>query len=175
MGTFLWDSVANSDFATASRSRSQQHSSSTVELVDDIYMTIDESWLFTTSRSTVTLLIRYFDLFWSCCRTCFYISWQDFHWQQSFLASTWRHRWFCVSPTANTTRRVWTGGSCASCSRLTAPADHVTDWQPTPRISIIFGRTRGAADGTACVFHSAPRCPRPAATNEDRYDVEVDS
>ena len=48
------------NFATASRSRCQQHSSSsssssTVELVDDIYTTVDESWLFTTSRSTVTL------------------------------------------------------------------------------------------------------------------------
>jgi len=45
-------------FATASRSRCQQHSSSSssmVELVDDIYTTVDESWLFTTSRSTVTL------------------------------------------------------------------------------------------------------------------------
>jgi len=47
------------NFATASRSRCQQNSSSssssTVELVDDIYTTIDESWLFTTSRRTVTL------------------------------------------------------------------------------------------------------------------------
>jgi len=44
------------NFATASRSRCQQHSSSstTVEFVDT-YTTIDESWLFTTSRSTVTL------------------------------------------------------------------------------------------------------------------------
>ena len=44
------------NFATASRSRCQQHaSSSTVELVDDTYTTVDESWLFTTSQSTVTL------------------------------------------------------------------------------------------------------------------------
>ena len=47
------------NFATASRSRCQQNSSSsssTVEFVDDIYTTDDESWLFTTSRSTVTPL-----------------------------------------------------------------------------------------------------------------------
>ena len=46
------------NFATASRSRCQQNSpssSSTVELVDNTYTTIDESWLFTASRSTVTL------------------------------------------------------------------------------------------------------------------------
>jgi len=45
------------NFATASRSRCQQNSlsSSTVELVDDTYTTVDESWLFTTSRSSVTL------------------------------------------------------------------------------------------------------------------------
>jgi len=48
------------NFTTASRSRCQQNSSSsssssTVELVDDTYTTIDKSWLFTTSRSTVTL------------------------------------------------------------------------------------------------------------------------
>jgi len=49
-------------FATASRSRCQQssfsrsrRSSFTVEFVDDTYTTIDESRLFTTSRSTVTL------------------------------------------------------------------------------------------------------------------------
>ena len=45
------------NFATC-RSRCQQHSSSslsTVEFVDDTYTTIDESWLFITSRSTVTL------------------------------------------------------------------------------------------------------------------------
>ena len=46
------------NFATASRSRCQQNSSSsssTVELVDDTYTTVDESLLFTASRSTVTL------------------------------------------------------------------------------------------------------------------------
>jgi len=47
------------NFATTSRSPCQQNSSSssstTVELVDDTYTTIDESWLFTASRSTVTL------------------------------------------------------------------------------------------------------------------------
>ena len=47
------------NFTTASRSRCQQNSSSssssTVELVDNTYTTIDESRLFTTSRSTVTL------------------------------------------------------------------------------------------------------------------------
>jgi len=43
------------NFAAASRSRCRQNSSSsTVEFVDDTYTTIDESWLFTTSRSTVT-------------------------------------------------------------------------------------------------------------------------
>ena len=42
------------NFATGSRSRCQQNSSSTVELVDDTCTTIDESWLFTASRSTVT-------------------------------------------------------------------------------------------------------------------------
>jgi len=42
------------NIAAASRSRCQQNSS-TVELVDDTNTTIDESWLFTTSRSTVTL------------------------------------------------------------------------------------------------------------------------
>ena len=50
------------NFATVSRSRCQQHSSSsssTVELVDDTYTTIDESWLFTTKRSTVTPLLRF--------------------------------------------------------------------------------------------------------------------
>ena len=35
--------------------RRNSSSSSTVELVDDTYTTVDESWLFTTSRSTVTL------------------------------------------------------------------------------------------------------------------------
>ena len=43
------------NFATTSRSRCQQNSSSTVELVDDTYTTVDESRLCTTSRSTVTL------------------------------------------------------------------------------------------------------------------------
>jgi len=43
------------NFSTASRSRCQQHSSSTVEFVDDTYTTVDESWLFTTSRSTALL------------------------------------------------------------------------------------------------------------------------
>jgi len=48
------------DFAIASRSHCKQQlssspSSSTVEFVDDTYTTIDESWLFSTSRSTVTL------------------------------------------------------------------------------------------------------------------------
>ena len=47
------------------RSRCQQNSSSssssTVELVDDTYTTIDESWLFTTSRRTVI------DFLWICC------------------------------------------------------------------------------------------------------------
>ena len=47
------------DFAIASRSRCKQQlsssPSSTVEFVDDTYTTIDESWLFSTSRSTVTL------------------------------------------------------------------------------------------------------------------------
>jgi len=53
------------NFAAASRSRCQQHSSSssstTVELVDDTYAVapINESWLFTTSRSTVTPLLRF--------------------------------------------------------------------------------------------------------------------
>jgi len=48
------------NFATASRSRCQQHSSSsssTVEPVDDTYTTIDESWLFTTSRSAVSVTL----------------------------------------------------------------------------------------------------------------------
>jgi len=45
------------NFTTASRSRcwNWSSSSSTVELVDDTYTTVDESWLFTASRSTVTL------------------------------------------------------------------------------------------------------------------------
>ena len=45
------------NLATASRSRCQRSSSSssTVELVDDTYMTIDESWLFSTSRTNVSV------------------------------------------------------------------------------------------------------------------------
>ena len=44
------------NFATVNRSRCKQHSSSTtVKFVDDTYTTIDESWPFTTSRSTTTL------------------------------------------------------------------------------------------------------------------------
>jgi len=70
------------NFATASRSRCQQNSSSsTVELVDDTYTTIEESWQLTTSRSTVTLKLHYFDLLWICCIACFY-NWQDFNWQR---------------------------------------------------------------------------------------------
>jgi len=49
-------------FATANRSLCQQNtsSSSTVELVDNTHThtTIDDSWLFATSRSTVTLIIQ---------------------------------------------------------------------------------------------------------------------
>ena len=40
---------------TPRRCQQNSSSSSTVELIDDTYTTIDESWLFTTSRSTVTL------------------------------------------------------------------------------------------------------------------------
>ena len=47
------------NFATASRSHCQQNSSSssssTVELVDNTYTTVDESWVDTTSRSAVAL------------------------------------------------------------------------------------------------------------------------
>ena len=46
------------NFATASQQHCQQNSS-TVELVDDTYTTVDESWLFTTRRSTVTPLLRF--------------------------------------------------------------------------------------------------------------------
>ena len=63
------------NFAAASKSRCQQNllsPSSVVELVDDTYMTVDESWLFTTSRLTVTLLLHYFDLLWICCTVCFF-------------------------------------------------------------------------------------------------------
>jgi len=75
--TSLWNFVPNS--AAASRSCRQQNSSSssTVELVDDTRTTVDESWLFTTSRSTVTLQLRYCDLLRICCTACFY-SRQDF-------------------------------------------------------------------------------------------------
>ena len=53
----LSQTLDSENFATASRSRCQRHSSSssTVELVDDTYTTVDESWLFTTGRSAVTL------------------------------------------------------------------------------------------------------------------------
>jgi len=61
---------------------SSSSSSSTVELVDDTYRTIDESWLFTTSRSTVTLQLYYCDLLWICCTVYFY-SWQDFDWRSA--------------------------------------------------------------------------------------------
>jgi len=57
-GTSLWKFFPKlRTIATTSRSRCQQHSSSssTVEFVDDTYTTIDESWLFTASRSAVTL------------------------------------------------------------------------------------------------------------------------
>ena len=47
-------------------------SSSTVELVDNTYTTVDESWLFTTRRSTVTQQLRYCDLLLISCTTCFY-------------------------------------------------------------------------------------------------------
>ena len=48
------------NFAVTIRSRChqldrRQSSSPTVEFVDDTYTTIDESWLFATRRSTVTL------------------------------------------------------------------------------------------------------------------------
>ena len=54
----LFQTLDLENFATASRSRCQQNSSSqssTVEFVDDTYTTIDESRPFTTSRSAVTL------------------------------------------------------------------------------------------------------------------------
>jgi len=72
------------NIATTTRSRCQQNpssSTSTVELVDDTYTTIDESWLF-TSRSTVTIKLHYCDLLWICCTTCFY-SWQDADWHSA--------------------------------------------------------------------------------------------
>jgi len=52
------------NFSTASRSRCQQHSSSTVEFVDDTYTTVDESWLFTTIDQ-----LHCCDLLWICCTT----------------------------------------------------------------------------------------------------------
>ena len=61
----LWDFVPNSGlFATASRSRCQQNSSSsssTVEFVDNTYTTIDESWLFYKSINCnpLTPLLRF--------------------------------------------------------------------------------------------------------------------
>ena len=71
------------NFATASQSRCQQNSlslsSSMVELIDDTNTTIDESWLFTASRSTVpsnsitSICCGFF------CTTCF-CSWHDFDW-----------------------------------------------------------------------------------------------
>jgi len=45
------------------------------------YTTVDESWLFTTSRSTVTLWLHY------CCTTRFY-SWQDFNWHSASRGSS---------------------------------------------------------------------------------------
>jgi len=56
-GTSLWDSVPRSEKISplqVDRVVNNSSSSSTVELVDDTYRTIDESWLFTASRSTVT-------------------------------------------------------------------------------------------------------------------------
>jgi len=41
-----------------------------VELVDDTYMTIDESWLLTTSQSAVTLQLHCFDFLRIWCTTC---------------------------------------------------------------------------------------------------------
>ena len=63
----IWYFVPN---VTASRSRCQHQqssssSSSTVKLVDDTYTTVDELWLFTTSRSTVTLQLHYCDLLYN--------------------------------------------------------------------------------------------------------------
>jgi len=53
--------LRTSTMDAASRSRCQQNSSSSssmVEFVDDTYTTIDESWMFTTSRSSVTLRLH---------------------------------------------------------------------------------------------------------------------
>jgi len=58
-GTSLWDFDTNSGprkfRCGKSIALSTNSSSSTVELVDDTCTTVDESWLFTTCRSTVTL------------------------------------------------------------------------------------------------------------------------
>jgi len=61
LGTSLWDFVPNSGLRKFRHGKSIALSTtlivvaSTVEFVDDTYTTIDESWLLTTSRSTVTL------------------------------------------------------------------------------------------------------------------------
>ena len=72
-------------FATASRSCCQQNLS-TVELIDETYTTVDALWLFTTRRSTVTLILHYFDLLRICCAAVFAFSaltllvgWQEGH------------------------------------------------------------------------------------------------
>ena len=74
------------NFATASCSPCQQNSSSTVELVDDTCTTVDESWLFTTRQSTVTLQLHHCDLLWICRTTCF-CSRQDFDWHSVLCGS----------------------------------------------------------------------------------------
>ena len=65
-GTSLWDFDTNSGPRKFRCGKSiallTNSSSSTVELVDDTYTTVDESWLFTTCRSTVTLWLHYRDL-----------------------------------------------------------------------------------------------------------------
>jgi len=53
------------NFATTSRPRCEQNSSSS-STVDDTYTTVDELWVFTTSRSIVTFQIHYIDLLWIC-------------------------------------------------------------------------------------------------------------
>jgi len=62
----LSETSQSENFPAASLSRCQQNSSSsTVELVDNTYTTIDdESWLFTTCRPTVTLWLRCCDFLW---------------------------------------------------------------------------------------------------------------
>ena len=79
----LSETSQSENFPAASLSRCQQNSSSsTVELVDNTYTTIDdESWLFTTCRPTVTLWLRCCDFFVDSSYNCFY-SWQDFDWQR---------------------------------------------------------------------------------------------